>query len=40
VLDILNPLDRDIYLSVECGTVEEAARSLASLEAVVGNRIF
>jgi sugar phosphate isomerase/epimerase len=32
ILDILRPLDREIFLSVECGTVEQAARSLAYLK--------
>lgn len=27
VLDILDPLDREIFLSVECGTIDEAERS-------------
>jgi len=40
VLKILEPLDRDIYLSVECGTVEQAARSLSHLESIVGDRTF
>lgn len=32
ILDILRPLDREIFLSVECGTVEQAARSIAYLK--------
>lgn len=32
VLRILEPLDREIFLSVECGKIDEAARSLAFLE--------
>lgn len=39
VLKILDPLDRDIFLSVECGTIEEAATSLTFLTDVVGNRL-
>jgi hypothetical protein len=31
VIDILRDLDRDIVLSVECGTVPEAERSYAYL---------
>lgn len=41
VLHILEPLDRDIFLSVECGTIDQAERSLAFLKKVVGpNRMF
>jgi sugar phosphate isomerase/epimerase len=36
VLSILRPLERDLVLSVECGTIDEAERSLAFLEALVG----
>ncbi len=39
VLSILNPLDRDITLSVECGTIDQAARSLAFLRQLLGNRV-
>lgn len=38
VLRILDPLDRDLFLSVECGTIEEAERSLAFLTKVIGDR--
>jgi sugar phosphate isomerase/epimerase len=38
VLDILSPLDRRIFLSVECGTIEEAERSLAFLTPLVAGR--
>lgn len=31
VAKILEPIDRDIFLSVECGTIEEAERSLTFL---------
>ncbi len=31
VAKILEPLDREIFLSVECGTIDEAERSLAFL---------
>lgn len=36
VLSILEPLDRDIFLSVECGTIDEADRSLAFLKKTIG----
>ena len=35
VFDVLNPLDRELFLSVECGTIEEAERSLAYLRALL-----
>ncbi len=38
VLHILDPLDRDLFLSVECGTIDEAERSLAFLTKVIGDR--
>lgn len=40
VLHILNPLDREIFLSVECGKVDEAERSLAFLRKVVGPKLI
>lgn len=39
VLHILDPLDRDLFLSVECGTIDQAERSLAFLTKVIGNRL-
>jgi len=36
VLGILDPLDREIFLSVECGTIDQAERSLPFLQKVVG----
>lgn len=39
VLHILDPLDRDLFLSVECGTIDEAERSLAFLTKVIGDRV-
>ena len=36
VFEILDPLDREIFLSVECGTIEQAERSLPFLQKVVG----
>ena len=38
VLEILDPLDRDITLSVECGTIEQAERSLAFMRTLVKGR--
>jgi hypothetical protein len=35
VLGILAPLDREIFLSVECGTIEQAERSLAFLSSLI-----
>lgn len=40
VLSILDPLDREIFLSVECGSIEAAARSLKFLRGVVGKRLI
>ncbi|MFO0926639.1 MAG: sugar phosphate isomerase/epimerase family protein [Gemmataceae bacterium] len=36
VVDILRPVDRAICLSVECGTVEQAAASIEHLRRVIG----
>lgn len=38
VLDILDPLDREITLSVECGTIPEAERSLDFLTKLLAAR--
>jgi len=38
VLHLLDPLDRELTLSVECGTIDEAERSLAFLNGLVGAR--
>jgi len=35
VLHILAPLDRDLFLSVECGTIDEAERSLTFLQGLI-----
>lgn len=35
VVEILRPLDREICLSVECGTVEQAASSIQHLRSVI-----
>ncbi len=40
VLSILDPLDREIFFSVECGRVDEAERSLRYLERVMGDRLI
>lgn len=40
VLHILDPLDRELFLSVECGTIDQAERSLAFLTKVAGNRLI
>ena len=36
VIGILEPLDRELVLSVECGTIEQAERSLHHLRSVLG----
>ena len=38
VLNILDRLDREITLSVECGTIDQAERSLKFLEGLIGHR--
>ena len=38
VLSILDPLDREITLSVECGTIDQADRSLTFLRDLIANR--
>ena len=40
VLHILEPLDRELFLSVECGTIDQAERSLAYLQKVTGDRLL
>lgn len=40
VLEILEPLDREIFLSVECGTIEQADRSLSFLTKTLGDRLI
>lgn len=40
VLGILDPLDREIIFSVECGEVDEAERSLKFLKEVMGDRLL
>lgn len=38
ILRILDPLDREIFLSVECGRIDEAERSLAFLTKLIDGR--
>lgn len=38
VLDILDPLDREIILSVECGTIDQAKQSLKFLTKLISDR--
>jgi sugar phosphate isomerase/epimerase len=38
VFEIMDPIDREIFLSVECGTIEQAASSIAFLKKALGNR--
>jgi sugar phosphate isomerase/epimerase len=40
VLRILDPLDREIFFSVECGEIDEAERSLKYLKHVMGDRLI
>ena len=40
VCAILDPLDREIFLSVECGTIEQAERSLVFLKQTLGKRLL
>lgn len=40
VLNILEPLNRDIFLSVECGTIPEAESSLSFLKKTLGARLL
>jgi sugar phosphate isomerase/epimerase len=35
VIHIMKPVDREIFLSVECGTIEQAVRSLAFLQNIL-----
>jgi len=39
VLSILDPLDREITLSVECGTIDQAERSLTFMKKLLGSRM-
>lgn len=40
VFEILEPVDREIFLSVECGKIDEAERSLIYLEKTLGNLVI
>lgn len=40
VVQILLPLDREIFLSVECGKIDEAARSLDFLRRALGRHLI
>jgi sugar phosphate isomerase/epimerase len=40
VFEILEPLDRELFLSVECGTIDQAARSLRFLTHALGDRLI
>ncbi len=40
VIEILEPVDREIFLSVECGKIDEAERSLVFLEKVLGKHLI
>lgn len=39
VFSILDPLDREIFISVECGKIDEAERSLGFLRKTLGSRL-
>jgi len=39
VLSILDPLERELFFSVECATVEQAERSLTFLTQLMGDRV-
>ena len=38
VFGILDDQDRELFLSVECGTIDQAERSLKFLEGILGER--
>lgn len=40
IAEIMEPIDREIFLSVECGTIDQAARSLAYLKKAFGSLII
>lgn len=40
VIEIMEPIDREIYLSVECGKIDEAERSLTFLKKTLGNLLI
>ena len=39
-LQVLDPLDREIFFSVECGKIDDAERSLNFLKQVMGDRLL
>ena len=40
VIEIMEPVDREIFLSVECGTIGEAERSLSFLKKTLGKLLI
>lgn len=40
VIEIMEPMDREVFLSVECGKIDEAERSLVFLEKILGNMLI
>ncbi|MBX3256445.1 MAG: sugar phosphate isomerase/epimerase [Chitinophagaceae bacterium] len=40
VIEIMEPVDREIFLSVECGKIDEAERSLRFLESTLGDLLI
>jgi hypothetical protein len=40
IVGILDPLDREVFLSVECGTIDQAERSLTFLTKALGKRLL
>lgn len=40
VFEIMEPIDREIFLSVECGTIDEAERSLSFLKKTLGSMLL
>lgn len=40
VIEILEPIDREIFLSVECGKIDEAERSLKFLKRLLGKQLI
>jgi sugar phosphate isomerase/epimerase len=40
LIRILDPIDREIFFSVECGTIEQAARSLDFLRRAIGSNLL
>jgi sugar phosphate isomerase/epimerase len=40
IFEIMEPVEREIFLSVECGKIDEAERSLGFLKKALGNRLL